>query len=60
LHIVCKVGNITYDEQTHMRTINGKLNALAGSECINNINNIDNIDNMDNIDGSLKLIQRRS
>jgi hypothetical protein len=28
LHIVCKVGNITYDEQTHMRTINGKLNAL--------------------------------
>ena len=26
--VAYKVGNITYDEQTHMRTINGKLNAL--------------------------------
>jgi hypothetical protein len=45
---VCKVGNITYDEQTHMRTMDGKLNALAGSQSI------------DNIDGSLKLFERRS
>ena len=27
-HCVCKVGNITYDEQTHTRTMDGKLNAL--------------------------------
>jgi len=47
-HCVCKVGNITYDEQTHMRTMDGKLNALAGSQSI------------DNIDGSLKLFERRS
>ena len=44
-HCVCKVGNITYDEQTHMRTIDGKL---TGSQSI------------DNIDGSLKLFERRS
>jgi hypothetical protein len=30
-HCVCKVGNITYDEQTHMCTMDGKLNALAVS-----------------------------
>ena len=47
-HCVCKVGNITYDEQTHMRTMNGKLKMLAGSQSI------------DNIDGSLKLFERRS
>ena len=47
-HCVCKVGNITYDEQTHMRPMNGKLNMLAGSQSI------------DNIDGSLKLFERRS
>ena len=47
-HCVCKKGNITYDEQTHMRTMDGKLNALAGSQSI------------DNIDGSLKLFERRS
>jgi hypothetical protein len=35
---VCKVGNITYDEQTHMRTLNGKLKMLAGSQSIDNIN----------------------
>ena len=30
-HCVCKIGNITYDEQTHTRTMDGKLNALAVS-----------------------------
>jgi len=45
---VCKVGNITYDEQTHMRTMDGKLDAFAGGQSI------------DNIDGSLKLFERRS
>ena len=42
-HCVCKVGNITYNEQTHMRTMNGKLKMLAGSQSI------------DNIDGSLTI-----
>jgi hypothetical protein len=47
-HCVCKVGNITYNEQTHIHTMNVKLNALAGSQSI------------DNIDGSLKLFERGS
>ena len=47
-HCVCKVDNITYDEQTHMRTMKGKLKMLAVSLSI------------DNIDGSLKLFERRS
>jgi hypothetical protein len=46
-HCVCKVGNITYDEQTHMRTMKGNLKMLAVSLSI------------DNIDGSLKLFERR-
>jgi len=33
-HCVCKVGNITYDEQTHMRTMNGKLKMLAVSQSV--------------------------
>ena len=31
---VCKVGNITYDEQTHMRTMKGKLKMLAGRQSV--------------------------
>ena len=40
---MCKVGNITYDEQTHMRPMNGKLKIFAGCRSI------------DNIDGSLTI-----
>ena len=36
-HFVCKIGNITYDEQTHMRIMDGKLNAIADSQSIVNI-----------------------
>jgi hypothetical protein len=45
---VCKVGNITYDEQTHMRPMDGKLKMLVGCHYV------------DNIDGSLKLFERHS
>lgn len=42
------IGNVTYDEQTYMCTMNGKLKMFSGSQCI------------DSIDGSLKLFERRS
>ena len=41
-----KVGNISYDKQTHMCTVNGTLKMCTGSQSV------------DNVSGSIKLFER--